>query len=254
MARIATLHDENGEIVYPQTIGEAILDGLVVYASGDPGNGSTASTTFSIYSDSGLTQSTTWSTVFEAFAHGIPVFLKYGTTTQYIYQVETAYFPSSGSGRVTWKSQTSTMYSYYATVAPTDSSATRYIQEIPRDALDWSSFNSTYTTSTSQASGLSTTWKNLYNFSVSSYPVGAKIAVIATLITSTSSSTDHYARIGYNSTYGYEANQVGIWAQNLTCMYSFTKVSGINTVYIQGRVSTNANSAWGYRAISWRIG
>lgn len=106
---------------------------------------------------------------------------------------------------------------------------------------------------TTSQSTVSTSWGNLYQFSVADFPTGAVIAVTAVVIISTSTETDHYARLSYNGTTDFETSTVGPWGQPISVMGVITKAAGVNTVYIQGRVTASANGAWGCRVIAWRI-
>lgn len=118
--------------------------------------------------------------------------------------------------------------------------------------LPWTAMPIVDTKSTTQAT-VTTSWSNLYSFSVADFPTGAKIAVIATVDISTSTATGHYARLSYAGSTGFESSMHGQWDQTLTVIGVITKSASYSTAYIQGQVGSDANGAWGCQVIAFRI-
>lgn len=121
----------------------------------------------------------------------------------------------------------------------------------------WASFlpvNVVTYSSSAQASNLSTTWSNLYSFDISAFPAGSQFIVIATTQLSVTGDASQFARVAYNGEYGYQSTISNVyWGHTHTLLGAFTKVAGVNTVYIQGSVSGNSNGAWGCQAFAMRI-
>lgn len=115
--------------------------------------------------------------------------------------------------------------------------------------------NGVTASSNAQASNLSTSWSNLYTIDVSKFPTGATFQVIANVALSTSASAEQAARLVHGSQAGKASQFLDVtWGQTHTVISGFVKEAGVNTVAIQGQVSNNPNSAWGFTAAAFLIG
>lgn len=121
----------------------------------------------------------------------------------------------------------------------------------------WASFlpvNVITYSSSAQVSTLSTTWSNLYSFSVSAFPTGSRFIVIATTVLSVTGDASQNARVAYNGEHGNQSAADNVyWGHTHTLLGAFTKAAGVDTVYIQGLVSGKSNGAWGCQAFAMRI-
>lgn len=109
--------------------------------------------------------------------------------------------------------------------------------------------------SDAQASNLSTSWSNLYTIDVSKIPTGAIFQVIAVTELSTSAEAQQFARLVHGGQVSRASQHANVmWGQSHTVLAGFVKEAGVDTVAIQGMVSNDPNSAWGFVATAFPIG
>ena len=100
---------------------------------------------------------------------------------------------------------------------------------------------SAYATKTSNLS-LTTSFKNYLTVDVSNIPTGATFVVIATATATGNDEINGFViRTSYNNTNGMANVQTQTWGRTATTIYSYTKVSGANSLHVQGR-KDNSNT------------